>query len=319
MNDSETEDQRADGEAQAGASNDASPRDGGPPSALAQAGAEFGAAPERLPFADEDADEDALIVNIEGFEGPLDVLLALARSQKVDLRKISILQLVEQYLEFVEIVKSRRLELAADYLVMAAWLAYLKSRLLLPEQESDDEPTGEEMAALLAFRLAQLEAMREAGHALMDRPQLNRDVFPRGAPEGVRDVAKHQWEADLYDLLKAYSHSRVRNVNVAYRPPAPPVYSLEMARLRLEAMLGVAVEWADLEAFLPPMEQVRAPRRSLRASTFSAALEMVKNGRLELRQWRPFGAIYVRKRATGERDAMMNAGFPDQDIQGQEE
>ena len=247
--------------------------------------------------AQEVQDPDALVINIEGFEGPLDVLLTLARKQKVDLKKISILALVEQYLEFIERAKLQRLEIAADYLVMAAWLAYLKSRLLLPEQESeDDEPTGEELAARLAFRLRQLESMREAGQKLLASPQLMRDVFPRGAPEGVRDIRTAEWSADLFDLLNAYSDGRVRTIRANYRPATPPVYALEAARLRLESMLGFVPEWRTLDEFLPSSEQAHAPRRSTRASTFSAALELAKGGRLELRQNETYGPIYLRGR-----------------------
>lgn len=253
-------------------------------------------APERQAA---DHDPDALIIDVEGFEGPLDVLLAMAKTQKVDLAKISILALVEQYLSFIAEAKRLRLELAADYLVMAAWLTYLKSRLLLPEPESDEEaPSGEELAARLQFQLQRLEAMREAAARLMARDRLGRDVFPRGAPEPIRVVALAQYKDTLTDLLKAYARQRTRNIEVSYQPERPPIFTIEEARHRIESLLGKLTDWSTLEAFLPtgedgpPMD--RRKRRSFLASTFTATLELVRDGYLEVRQLQDFGPVYVR-------------------------
>jgi len=264
-------------------------------------GEEAGAAPFDAPVrgnpyaGDDDADVEALVVNIEGYEGPLDVLLALARTQKVDLRKISVLELVEQYLSFVETAKARRLELAADYLVMAAWLAYLKSRLLIPSPKSDDdEPTGDEMAARLAFQLQRLEAMRAASAKLMARPRLGLDVFGRGAPEGVKVEKTPEWRAELYDLLKAYSDQRVRNVDATYRVQPPRILQIEQARERLSRLLGVIPDWSDLVS-LAEAEDADAPRESVVASAFNAALEFAKAGRLELRQSAHFEPVMIRR------------------------
>lgn len=243
---------------------------------------------------------DALIVNIDGFEGPLDVLLELARTQKVDLRKISILALVEQYLAFVEAARLRDLDLAADYLVMAAWLAYLKSRLLLPAAAAEgDEPTADEMAARLAFQLRRLEAMRKAADALMGRPQLGLSVFARGAPEGFAVVRTAAWRTTLYDLLQAYARQRVAAIDRTYVVAAPKVWSIEEARARIERMLGAIPEWTSLESLLPAQE-VEAPAASVIASAFNAALEYAKNGRLDIRQLAHFEPIYVRRRAAEE-------------------
>ncbi len=244
----------------------------------------------------DDADIDALVVNIDGYEGPLDVLLELARNQKVDIRKISMVALVDQYLAFVEVAKERNLELAADYLVMAAWLAYLKSRLLLPiGEEEGDEPTADEMAARLAFQLQRLEAMRNAVEALQARPQFGIDFMPRGAPEGVRVTRTPDWQADLYELLRAYTTQRIASVDRNYHLDPPKVYSIEMARLRLERILGAIPEWTELAA-LAPMKEVDAPGASVIASAFNAALEFAKDGRIDLRQLGSFEPIYVRAR-----------------------
>ena len=244
----------------------------------------------------DDPDLDALIVNLDGYEGPLDVLLDLARTQKVDIRKISMVALVDQYLEFVELAKQRNLELAADYLVMAAWLAYLKSRLLLPAgEEQEGEPTADEMAARLAFQLQRLEAMRNAVEALQARPQFGIDIFPRGAPEGVRVTRTPDWQADLYELLRAYTTQRIATVDRDYHVDPPKVYSIEMARLRLERILGAIPEWTELAA-LAPFKEVDAPGTSVIASAFNAALEFAKDGRLDLRQLGAFEPIYVRAR-----------------------
>lgn len=243
---------------------------------------------------------DALIVNLDGYEGPLDVLLELARTQRVDLRKISMLGLVEQFLAFVEAAKSRNLELAADYLVMAAWLAYLKSKLLLPVAENaGDEPTADEMAAHLAFQLQRLDAMRKSTQALFDLPRLGVNVFARGMPEGVRIKRKAEWRADLLDLLKAYAQQRISAFDRTYRLDPPKVYSIEEARARISRMLGSIPEWIDFRSLAPPRE-IDAPASSVVASALNAALEFAKNGRLDMRQLEPFGVIYVKNRTNGE-------------------
>ncbi|MEM9169012.1 MAG: ScpA family protein [Pseudomonadota bacterium] len=255
-------------------------------------------APVRTDPSDDD-DGDALVVKLDGYDGPLDVLLDLARSQKVDLRQISMIALVDQYLAFVEAAKARRLELAADYLVMASWLAYLKSKLLLPTPAQDgDEPAADEMAARLAFQLQRLEAMRKAAETLGAAPQYGREFLPRGAPEGVRVLRKADWRADLYDLLKAYARQRVATVERTYRPPAPRVFKIEEARARLARILGDIPTWVMLEA-VAPYEDADAPRASVIASAFNAALEFAKDGRIDLRQVDHFEPIYLRARAAG--------------------
>ncbi|MFL6932069.1 MAG: segregation and condensation protein A, partial [Xanthobacteraceae bacterium] len=208
-----------------------------------------------LPFAtdamgERGADEPALIVDVEGFEGPLDLLLTLARQQKVDLAKISILALADQYLTFIEQARRLRLELAADYLVMAAWLAYLKSRLLLPETDESPGPTAEDMAASLAFRLKRLEAFRAVAEELMGRPQLDRDVFARGRPEPIVDIKHPQWSATLYDLLSAYAVQRQKHALARVQVPHRTVWSLADARVALERLIGGASDWARLDEYL---------------------------------------------------------------------
>ena len=243
---------------------------------------------------------ERLVVNLDGYEGPLDVLLDLARSQKVDIRKISMVALVDQYLAFVEAVKKKDLELAADYLVMAAWLAYLKSRLLLPvTDEEGDEPTADEMAARLAFQLQRLEAMRNAVAALEARPQIGIDVFPRGAPEGVRVTRTPDWQADLYELLRAYATQRIAAVDRDYHIEPPAVYTIEMARIRLERMLGEIGDWTELTRFAP-IKEVDAPAASVIASAFNAALEFAKAGSIDLRQLGSFEPIYIKARGEKE-------------------
>ena len=240
---------------------------------------------------------DALIIDIDGYEGPLDVLLTLARDQKVDLARISILQLAEQYLVFVAKAMGHNLELAADYLVMAAWLAYLKSRLLLPEPQPEEEPTGEEMAAALAFQLQRLEAMREAGKKLMARPLLGRDVFARGAPEGIGVIARPVWEVGLYDLLKAYADIKRRGTAVTMQIEAPDLYSVDDAIHRLQAMLGTMPRWSELASFLP-IGLSGLLRRSAVSAHFVATLELCRQGRLDLRQDGVFGPIWLRPTET---------------------
>ena len=241
--------------------------------------------------------ESQLLVDLDGFEGPIDVLLTLARDQKVDLTKISILQLADQYLAFVARARSVRLELAADYLVMAAWLAYLKSRLLLPEpEENDEEPTGAEMAAALAFQLRRLEAMQEAGARLMARSLLGRDVFARGLPEPIEVVTNVTFETKLYDLLRAYGDIRAKAEGHQALQIAPmELYSVEVALERLRDQLGRMPDWQSLSAFLPPGVHDGLVMRSALASTFVATLEMVREGQLLLRQSGPYAPIYLRK------------------------
>ncbi|MBH0238964.1 segregation and condensation protein A [Methylobrevis albus] len=239
--------------------------------------------------------EPALIVDVDGFEGPLDLLLTLARTQKVDLARISILALAEQYLAFVEEARKLRLELAADYLVMAAWLAYLKSRLLLPPTPSDDdEPSGEEMAALLAQRLRRLEAMRAAAARLVNRDRLGRDVFARGAPEPIAVDGRPAFTATLYDLLAAYAAQRQRQMVTRVHVKLRTVWSLAEAREILTRLIGRMADWTPIELFLAPYMTTPALRATVRASAFSASLEMVREGKLALRQAGAFEPIYVR-------------------------
>jgi len=245
-------------------------------------------APERA------ADEPALVIDVGGFEGPLDLLLHLARLQKVDLARISVLALAEQYLQFVENARRVRIELAADYLVMAAWLAYLKSKLLIPQQaKGDDGPTGEEMAATLAFRLKRLEAMREAATQLVNRNRLGRDVFARGAPEHIPHRVRSAFDASMFDLLSAYANLRQRQAVTQVTIEKRKVWSLADARSLLTRILGEVTEWTALQhyllEYLPPADRVTAT-----ASAFAASLELVREGRLEIRQDGAFQPIYMR-------------------------
>lgn len=244
-------------------------------------------------------DGEALIVDLEGYEGPLHVLLALARTQKVDLRQLSILKLAEQYLAFVHRARRVRFSLAADYLVMAAWLAYLKSRLMLPkaERKTGDEPPAEEIAAALAFRLAKLDAMRKAVEALKARPQLKRDVFPRGDPQAVRITSSSRFDCDLYALIQAYVGQRKRAADRRYQPRPPDAYPLDDARRRLRGKLPELRAWTPLTAVAPHAARAGDPgpsRASYLASTLSAGLELVKEGDLEARQMEAFADIYLR-------------------------
>jgi segregation and condensation protein A len=245
------------------------------------------------------ADEgEALIVDVDGYEGPLHVLLALARTQKVDLTRISVLKLAEQYLAFVQQARRRSFALAADYLVMAAWLAYLKSRLLLPKPEkaAPDEAPAEEVAAQLAFRLAKLDAMRRAAEALKALPQLGRDVFARGDPEAIKVVPSGRIEGDLYALMSAYIAQRTREAARRYTPATPVAFPLEEARERLRRMLPELGRWTPL-AGVAPLEAGQGPTRaSYMASTLSASLELVKEGVLEARQLEAFADIYLKTR-----------------------
>ncbi len=239
---------------------------------------------------------DQFVLSIDGWEGPLDVLLMLARNQKVDLAAISILQLAEQYLEFIAAARCIRLELAADYLVMAAWLAYLKSRLLLPAEEDNDEPSGEELAAHLAFRLRRLEAMRGRASVLMSRHRVGRDVFLRGMPEGIRVIRTSQYVADLYALLRAYATQHARGDVKDYQIRRRPVFTMEDALRRLERLVGHVPDWTSLKQFLPPSMTDKALSKSALASTFAAALEYTRQGKLELQQAETFGPLLIRSR-----------------------
>ena len=244
------------------------------------------------------APDEALMVAVDGFEGPLDLLLSLARDQKVDLAKISVLKLADQYLEFIERAKRINLELAADYLVMAAWLAYLKSKLILPQtQVAEGEPTADEMAARLRWRLQRLNAMREAAARLMARDRLGREVFERGDPEPVNVIKLRTYKDTLYDLLTSYSTQRVKKLGgKAYEPKHAPVLLIEEARERLERMLGRIGDWSGLSKLLPFEWSGGERRRSALASTLLACLELARDGRIEIRQLKPFDEVYVKDR-----------------------
>jgi segregation and condensation protein A len=253
-------------------------------------------AAERLPPAERMAAE-ALIVDVDGFEGPLDLLLMLSRTQKVDLRRISILQLANQYLGFVEQARALRIELAADYLVMAAWLAFLKSRLLLPPDPGEDGPSAEDLAAHLAFQLERLQAMREVAARLMARDQLGRDFFARGLPEDVTRHRKVTYAASLLDLMRAYARIRTKDEFRPFVMDRNHVFTMEQALDRMRGLIGYAGDWADLTSFLPdgwdgnPMR-----RRSSTAAHFAAILELAKRGQVEVRQGDTFAPIQIRRK-----------------------
>jgi segregation and condensation protein A len=252
--------------------------------------AEFDDAPEQL------------VLELDGYEGPIDLLLTLAREQKVDLGRISILALADQYLAFLARQRNLRLEIAADYLVMAAWLAYLKSRLLLPQPPEDDEPSAAELAAALQRRLELLEAMQTAGRRLMVRPRLGHDVFLRGAPEGLAVIAIPVYELGLYELLRAYGESRHRSTQTVLAIEPSIFFSMDDALKRLARFLGSVPDWRELTSFLPETAHGELLRRSALAATFAATLELARGGRIELRQDRTFGPIYLRSPAVmGER------------------
>ncbi|AJC79064.1 chromosome segregation and condensation ScpA-like protein [Rhizobium etli bv. phaseoli str. IE4803] len=245
--------------------------------------------------AERASHEPALVIDVAGFEGPLDLLLYLARNQKVDLSRISVLALAEQYLQFVESARRIRIELAADYLVMAAWLAYLKSRLLIPQQVKDDGPSGEEMAATLAFRLKRLEAMRQAAEGLVNRNRLGRDIFARGAPEHIVDRQQSAYSASLYDLLTAYAALRQRHAITQVTIERRNVWSLTDARELLTQMIGEVGDWTAMEHYL--LRYLAAPEERVTAiaSAFAASLELVREGKLEIRQDGAFQPIYMRR------------------------
>jgi len=245
---------------------------------------------------------DRLVVDVEGFEGPLDLLLALARTQKVDLAKISVLALAQQYLDFIAEARRLRLEIAADYLVMAAWLAFLKSKLLLPAEPSEEgEPSGAELAALLAFRLKRLHAMREVSAQLMTRKRLGRDVFARGLPQPIHITRKSVYDANVYDLLKAYSQQRQRTATLSLRMRPRTVWSLKEARDELERLLGMNLDWAPLDQLLSEFLVEPELRRTALASGFTATLEMTREGKLEIRQSKSFAPLLIRRRERAAR------------------
>jgi segregation and condensation protein A len=249
------------------------------------------------------AGEPALVVDVEGFEGPLDLLLTLARQQKVDLAKISILALADQYLAFIEEARKLRLELAADYLVMAAWLAYLKSRLLLPEPPVPEGLSAEDMANALAQRLRRLEAIRQVAEQLLNRPQLGRDVFARGQPEPIAEVKRPQWSATLYDLLSAYATRRQNQARAYVRMPKRNVWSLAEAREAIERLIGVSFDWSPLEQYLAEYLVEPSQRPTVLASSFAATLELVREGRLEVNQHQAFAPLYVRAHGSADNSA----------------
>ncbi len=241
------------------------------------------------------SENEALYLELDGWEGPLDLLLDLARRQKVDLRRISILSLVDQYLTYIERAEALRLELAADYLVMAAWLAYLKSSLMLP-REVQEEPSAEELAMRLQLRLQRLAAMRDAAARLMGRDRLGRDVFLRGAPEGLKVDRKNRWQSEWFDLVQAYGQVKARTAPVVHMVRDRMVMTLDSALSRVSSMLGVTLDWMELREFLPPHADPRL-RKSALASSFVAALELARMGKAELAQDEVFGPLRLRRAA----------------------
>ncbi|TVQ84168.1 MAG: segregation/condensation protein A [Micavibrio sp.] len=263
---------------------------------------EFEEDPARPPK--DGADEGGqLLLQLDGFDGPIDMLLSLAQEHKLDLTQISILELANQYLDFIETARNLRLELAADYLVMAAWLAYLKSRLLIPEDDTSEEPSGEQMAEALAFQLRRLEAVRNAAEQLTARPQLGHDFFARGHAEGVEVVNRPVWDVGFYDILSAYADIRQRGDSRVYEIKAYKLMSIEDALARMEKMLGkIPKEWLSLRALLPAGLQDEDPLvvRSALAATLGATLEMAKRGELELKQDENYAPIYLRRKEKDE-------------------
>ncbi len=238
-------------------------------------------------------DSSALYIELDNWEGPLDLLLDLARRQKVDLKSISILALVDQYIDYIERAEALKLEIAADYLVMAAWLAYLKSAMLLPKEEQED-PSPEELALKLQLRIARLGAMREAGARLMARDRLGRDVFARGAPEGLKTLRNNVWQCNWYQLVHAYGQVKLRTEPVVHMVANRPVMTLDSALDRVSAMLGVSLDWMELRTFLPANAEPRLKKSAL-ASSFLAALELAKQGKAEIRQEEIFGPLHLRR------------------------
>jgi len=256
-------------------------------------------------FEEDRPDYDAngaerLLIDIEGFEGPIDVLLSLARDQKVDLTRISILALAEQYLEFIAHARQLRMELAADYLVMAAWLAYLKSRLLLPAPPGDAEPSGAEMAAILAFQLQRLEAMKNAGATLFERPLLEQAFFKRGETEPFKFENRAAFEVTLYDILRAYARQHARQEGSTLHIAPTDLFSIEDALNRLKSLVGDLPDWTVLSNFLPGGLKDGLLVRSALASTFVATLELARNGRIEIQQSDPYAPVYIRSSRRAE-------------------
>jgi segregation and condensation protein A len=240
---------------------------------------------------------EALIVDVDGYEGPLDLLLTMARTQKVDLRKVSVLQLAEQYLAFVEKARHLRIELAADYLVMAAWLAFLKSRLLLPPEPGEEGPSGEELAAHLAFQLERLQAMRDAAAKLMARDQMGRDFFARGVPEEVMRQRRVTYTATLLDLMQAYARIRTKDEFRPFVMDRDAVMTMEEALERMRGLIGYAGEWTDIMSYIPEgWEMDPGRRRSATAANFAASLQLAKEGHVEIRQGESFAPIQIRKK-----------------------
>jgi segregation and condensation protein A len=244
--------------------------------------------------AENTGEESAFVVDVGGFEGPLDLLLDLARRQKVDLSKISVLALVEQYLEFVAAARYLRIELAADYLVMAAWLAYLKSRLLLPQAEKDSQPEGAELAGALQFRLRRLEVIRAAAESLINRPRLGRDVFLRGLPEPISLEGAPQWRASLYEFLSAYASRRQKQALTRVTVRQRVVWSLARARSEVEKLAGRALDWTALDPYLANFCVTPEMRRTVTASTLSASLEMAREGTIAIRQDEAFAPLWIK-------------------------
>ncbi|WP_417453355.1 segregation and condensation protein A [Kiloniella sp.] len=261
---------------------------------------------ETLPFEEDDRSEQSegvkalhlLVLELDGFEGPIDILLQLARDQKVDLTQISILELANQYIDFIQQAHELRLELAADYLVMAAWLAYLKSRLLLPEPEGEEEPSGAELAAALKFQLQRLQAMQDAGKTLMSRPQLGIDFFARGLPENTGVINKTSYDVSLFDLLKSYANSQVRTEEKSLLIEHMELHSVDDAIKRLSAFLGTIPDWQDLSRFLPVKVERGILARSAVVSLFAASLEMCREGQIDLRQDEIYGPIFIKDGTT---------------------
>ena len=245
--------------------------------------------------AEHPVTDDEFVLELEGYEGPIDVLLTLARDQKVDLKQISILELADQYLNFVARARRLRLELAADYLVMAAWLAYLKSRLLLPEPAEGEQPSGAELAAALAFQLQRLQSMQEAGRKLFERGQLGRDFFGRGDPQPMTVVRTPVYTSSLYELLRAYARQQPLAEAGVFRIQPSDLYSMDDALRRIGEMIGTTMDWSVLASFLPEGLGQGVRRRSAMASTFAATLELVRSGRAQIRQETTFGPIYIRR------------------------
>ncbi len=254
--------------------------------------------------ADELGAEDRLLVELDGFEGPLDLLLALAREKKLDISQISIADLATQYIEYINDLKKHRLEIAADYLVMAAWLVFLKSKLILPSEEEDAEiPSGDQLAAQLAFRLKRLEAMRAKGNELMARPQLGQEFFAVGAPLGRNTVSKIEYKSELFDLLKAYSALQQRQVVQGYKVKRRKVWSIKKARNRLSSLLGMSIEWAPINELIASFMGTESPMKTTVASTFGATLEMARDGVIEIKQSGPFQPLYVKSTPNVEESA----------------